>query len=147
MLALVLLTSCSEEQQISLIGRLTSRDLYEKGTNCEGFHYRIEGRQMVWFGEKEPRAVGRDISLSEKENSVIITDHSWGRLTVNSVFTFSDDRKTVKFTDIYYSPEPTEDDWRIMDKQAGDAKAKFQAYRDSLKDIPQMELCQRKNAS
>ena len=148
MLVLALLASCSEEEQLSMIAKMTSKDLYEKGANCQGFHFRIENKQMIMFGDKEPRAIGRDISLSEKDNTVVMTDNGWGKLSLISVYTFSDDRTSVRFTDLHYSPQPTEEEWRMMDQQAGgNAKAKFQAFRDSLKDMPPMEFCQRTNAS
>lgn len=146
-LILVLLASGAGAEQTSSIARLQDNDLYERGTNCQGAYYRFSNNQMILFGGDEPQVYSRDITLLQKENSVVVTDQSPGKFTLNSVFTFSGDQKFVTYADFYYDPEPTEQQWRQMDMKAGDAKAEFQAYRDSLKGMPQMEVCPRKHAS
>jgi hypothetical protein len=144
--ALLASASYAANSQTPLIDKMRNNDLFWQGLHCSGEQYtRFENDKMIQYQGKAPNVVVDDSKLFEKGNTVILANR-WGFFTVNFIYTFSADRKTVSITDMYSVPTMTDEQWQVIKAKTGQGKEEFQAMRRALRAAPPLEFCKRRNA-
>jgi hypothetical protein len=141
--ALLASASYAGDSRTPLIDKMRQYDLHEEGTNCTGDYFRIKNNQMLILGYEKPGIVAQDITLSEGEGTVTMTDSGWKSFNIVYLFAFSPDEKFIGLIDIHVDRELTTQQWLEFEARTGHTKKDVDDFIDKTSVLPQFILCQR----